>query len=84
MIFWSLKIIFISVIFIFIIDNLILFFKDNLTVPKRKDYIYAPIKKYDDIFDTFKNQPTIAEVSRPNESEDMKQDLINFMKKQFS
>jgi hypothetical protein len=83
MIFWSLKIIFISVIFIFIIDNLILFFKDNLTVPKRKDYIYAPIKKYDDIFDTFKNK-SIAESSKSNESDDMKQDLINFMKKQFS
>ena len=83
MIFWSLKIICISVIFIFIIDNLILFFKDNLTVPKRKDYIYAPIKKYDDIFDTFKNQSN-AEPSRPNESDDMKQDLINFMKKQFA
>lgn len=83
MIFWSLKIIFISIIFIFIIDNLILFFKDNLTVPKTKDYIYAPTKKYDAIFDTFKNEP-MAEPPKSNESDDMKQDLINFMKKQFS
>ena len=78
---WSIKIITISVIFIFIMHSLILFFKDNLTVPKTKDYIYAPIKKYDAIFDTFKNET--AEPPKNNEAEDMKQDLINFMKKQF-
>lgn len=40
-----------SVIFIFIIHSLINFFRDNLTVPKVKDLVNAPSKKYENMYD---------------------------------
>jgi hypothetical protein len=44
MIFWSIRIIIISVIFIYLIHSLFLFFKDTLTTPKIKDLVNIPNK----------------------------------------
>ena len=37
MLFWSLKVILFSLVFIFIIHHLLQFFKSNLTIPKTKE-----------------------------------------------
>ena len=52
MLFWTLQITIISIILIFLVHPLIVFFKSNLTVPKVKDLVNAPVQKYDDIFRT--------------------------------
>lgn len=50
MVYWTIKTILISVIFIFLIHHLIEFFKNTLTVPKVKDLVNIPAQKYDHIF----------------------------------
>ena len=52
---WIIKITIISIIFIFLIHHLIIFFRDTLTVPKIKDLVNTPTKKYEDIFNTISN-----------------------------
>ena len=39
MIFWFLKVSFLSFLFIFLIDHLFNYFKNNLTIPKTKDLV---------------------------------------------
>ena len=56
---WILQISIISIIFIFLVHHLLCFFKSTLTVPKMKDLVNSPIKKYQDIFDTITNSNTI-------------------------
>ena len=55
MLFWITQISIISIIFIFLVHHLISFFKSTLTVPKIKDLVNSPIKKYQGIFDTISN-----------------------------
>ena len=52
---WILQISIISIIFIFLVHHLLCFFKTTLTVPKMKDLVNSPVKKYQDIFDTISN-----------------------------
>ena len=47
---WILQMTVLSIIFIFLIHHLILFFKENLTVPKIKDLVNAPSQKYKDMY----------------------------------
>ena len=49
---WILQISIISIIFIFLVHHLLCFFKATLTIPKIKDLVNSPVKKYQDIFDT--------------------------------
>ena len=88
----------VSIIFIFVIHYLINFFKDNLTVPKTKDLVNAPNKKYENMYNV------ISSSSNNNSSEDnnnnnnkhneydllptetpksMKDELKSFLKKQL-
>jgi hypothetical protein len=55
---WILQISIISIIFIFLVHHLLCFFKTTLTVPKMKDLVNSPVKKYQDIFDTISNSNT--------------------------
>lgn len=55
MLVWILEISIISIIFIFLVHHLLCFFKSTLTVPKLKDLVNSPAKKYQDIFDTITN-----------------------------
>ena len=55
MLVWILEISIISIIFIFLVHHLICFFNSTLTVPKLKDLVNSPAKKYQDIFDTITN-----------------------------
>jgi hypothetical protein len=50
MLFWSIKITFLSIILIFLVHYLINFFKSTLTVPKIKDLVNTPTQKYENMF----------------------------------
>lgn len=47
---WTLQAISISILFIFLVHNLLSFLKSTLTVPKIKDLVNSPAQKYNDMF----------------------------------
>ena len=53
---WIIQISLISIIFIFLVHHLLLFFKSTLTVPKIKDLVNSPNQKYQHIYDTILNK----------------------------
>ena len=55
---WVIQISLISIIFIFLVHHLIMFFKSTLTVPKIKDLVNSSNQKYQNIFDTLSNNYT--------------------------
>jgi cell shape-determining protein MreC len=63
---WILQISIISIIFIFLVHHLLYFFKSTLTVPKTKDLVNSPAKKYQDIFDTISNTNSNYSKNRNN------------------
>lgn len=85
----------VSVIFIFVIHYLINFFRDNLTVPKIKDLVNAPNKKYENMFNVISSSQTETSPkyndydllpSAPTSvlpQESMKDELKSFLKKQM-
>jgi hypothetical protein len=95
---WLIQISIISIIFIFIVHNLIGFFKSTLTVPKIKDLVNTPSQKYQHIFDTITHKdnknvsyteldllPTDTSIlSLPTQTSSMKDELKTFLKKQFN
>ena len=52
---WIIQIAIISIIFIFLVHHLIIFFKTTLTIPKVKDLVNSSNYKYKNIFDTISN-----------------------------
>ena len=52
MLFWIIRQVIISFIFIFTAHYIYNYFKKNLTVPKIKDLIKKPIKQYEQIYQT--------------------------------
>lgn len=52
---WIIQIAIISFIFIYLVHHLLNFFKNMLTIPKVKDLVDSPNKKYEDIFATLNN-----------------------------
>jgi hypothetical protein len=60
---WIIQITIISFIFIFLIDHLIKFFTNTLTVPKIKDLVNNPHKKYESIYQILLNSKNIKEDS---------------------
>ena len=68
---WILQISIISIIFIFLVHHLLCFFKATLTVPKMKDLVNSPVKKYQDIFDTITNTNTNTNYNKylPNDND---------------
>ncbi len=55
MLFYTIKAICISLLLIALIHYLYSFFKDTLTVPKIKDLVNKPAKRYDEMFDIISN-----------------------------
>lgn len=47
---WILQISLISIIFIILVHNILLYFKSTLTVPKIKDLVTSSNKRYQDIY----------------------------------
>jgi hypothetical protein len=88
MLFWTLQISVISIILIFLVHHLFLFFKSTLTVPKIKDLVNAPAQKYEQIYNTmasssnFKSDimPSPELVTSGSEVASMKDELKNFLK----
>jgi len=66
-----------SIIFIFLIHHLILFFKENLTVPKIKDLVNAPSQKYKDMYKIIsqdkENQENLESISKVNNGKEYHQ-----------
>ena len=99
MLFWTIQVTLISIILIFLINHLLVFFKTNLTTPKIKDLVNAPTQKYDAIFNAMNfnamntssansvniNNISLEELLPPIQPDpvDMKNELKQFMKKQF-
>jgi hypothetical protein len=89
---WIIQISLISIIFIFLVHHILLFFKSTLTVPKIKDLVDSPNKKYQNIYDTITTKPSsytnIDLLPEPNvivanETNTMKDELKHFLKKQL-
>ena len=88
----------VSIIFIFVLHYLINFFKDNLTVPKTKDLVNAPNKKYENMYNVISSSSSSSSSSFSPASnyndydllplsvepkESMKDELKSFLKKQL-
>jgi hypothetical protein len=73
---WIIQISLISIIFIFLVHHLIIFFKSTLTVPKIKDLVNSPNQKYQHIFDTIlnKSNKSLSSSSFSPESSDSSSD----------
>jgi len=91
---WVLQITIISIIFIFLVHHLINFFKSTLTVPKIKDLVNSPTKKYEQIYNTISNSKInpidsklnydISDLLPKPDTDSMKSELKNFLKKQLN
>ena len=51
MLLWSIQISVTSIILIFLVHHLIVFFKNTLTIPKIKDLVNGPIQKYENMYE---------------------------------
>jgi hypothetical protein len=92
MLFWTLQITIISIILIFLVHNLIIFFKSTLTVPKIKDLVNAPAQKYEHMYNTMSSRdytdsllPPEIGIFKPSASpvpdvKSMKDELKSFLK----
>jgi len=74
---WILQITIISIILIFLVHSLIQFFKDTLTIPKIKDLVNSPTKKYENMFLAMRHGKN-SEYNRhyTNYGEDYKKSLL--------
>jgi len=76
MLFWTLQITVISIILIFLVHNLIGFFKSTLTVPKVKDLVNAPAQKYENMLNVlsgssgYSNHSSNAYLPPPDEEDE--------------
>jgi hypothetical protein len=86
--YWIIKVSILSLIFIFLLHYLYSFFISTLTVPKVKDLVTLPQKKYNEMFDSLQQQQQMPlqringnnENSANTSTQSMKEDLIHFLK----
>lgn len=97
---WIIQISLISIIFIFLVHHLLMFFKTTLTVPKIKDLVNSPNQKYQNIYDTLNSTsanksyisgytdidllPSSDKNDITSETNSMKNELKSFLKKQLN
>jgi hypothetical protein len=88
---WIIQISIISIIFIFLVHHILMFFKETLTVPKIKDLVNSPNQKYQNIYDTISHKSTsytnidlLPSEVIPSEKNNMKDELKSFLKKQLN
>jgi hypothetical protein len=93
---WIIQIAIISLIFIFLIHHLIIFLTSTLTIPKIKDLVDSPTKKYENIFNIISNNSNSNSNPNPNfsytdidllpsaEPSSMKDELKSFLKTQLN
>jgi len=86
MILFIIKLAIFFIVLIYLVDRLIFFFKENLTIPKTKDLVNLTPKKYEEMLNTIKNRDkekiVITETSSQTNNH-MKEELTNFLKKQL-
>lgn len=82
---WSIQIILISVILIFLVHHIIYFLKSTLTIPKIKDLVHSPLQKYEHIIQNMSsnNIPTPSVLLQPQDRDAMKNELKTFLKNQL-
>ena len=96
----TIKILFISILFIFLVHHLICFFKNTLTIPKTKDLVTSSSKKYENMLSIIANTNTNTNTSLSKQITDyteidllpssesemtsMKDELKSFIKKQWN
>jgi hypothetical protein len=88
MLFWTLQITIISIILIFLVHNLIGFFKSTLTVPKVKDLVNAPAQKYENMLSVLSGSSSSSNSGSPSSNiylpepgaSSMKNELKSFLK----
>jgi hypothetical protein len=78
MILWALQSAILSVALIFLVHHLFQFFKSTLTVPKIKDLVNAPARKYEAMYNVIKSNGQST-----NKNDNMKEELKSFFKKQM-
>lgn len=91
---WIIQISLISIIFIFLVHHLLMFFKSTLTVPKIKDLVNSPNQKYKNIYETLSNNTYSNDYTdidllprddfENNEQNTMKNELKTFLKKKLN
>ena len=87
---WIIQISIISIIFIFLVHHLLIFFKSTLTVTKIKDLVNSPSKKYQNIYDTISHKSDSNSYTNIDllpisiEKNNMKDELKTFLKKQLN
>jgi cell shape-determining protein MreC len=81
---WVLQFSLLSLILIFLVHHLFTFFKDTLTIPKTKDLVNTPTRKYETMFQVMGNGANniINVTSSSLDAEDMKNELKNYLKAQ--
>jgi hypothetical protein len=98
MLYWTIQVIFFSILFILLIHHILDFLKSTLTVPKVKDLVNTRNQKYENIYETITNsnsnnhKETTSENSISYTMEDllpktdisMKDELKNFLKSQLN
>jgi len=95
MLIWIIQVIIFSIILIFLVHHLILFFKSTLTVPKIKDLVNTSTQKYESMFNVISNKDntsssyeqtdySIIDLLPKSEDNSMKSELKNFLKKQLT
>jgi hypothetical protein len=92
---WAIQIAIISIILIFLVHHLIIFFKSTLTVPKIKDLVNTPTQKYENMYsiinngnasnksDNNKEYTLIDLLPSKNDEPNMKDELKHFLKSQL-
>ena len=75
MFFYVLQSLILSLLLIFLVHYLFEFFKSTMTVPKVKDLVKGPSKRYDEIYSV---------IHTPKSTEAMKDELKNFLRQQMS
>jgi len=77
MLFWIFKITIISIVLIFLVHHLLIFFKSTLTVPKIKDMVHVQ----DDLINSINSlKTTQTTIDNPTNINSMKDDLKFFLK----
>lgn len=89
---WIIQMTILSTIFIFLIHQLIIFFKENLTIPKIKDLVNTPCQKYENIYQIISQDKEKQDIIQELQKEDllpkqdiknMKNELKSFLKEQL-
>jgi hypothetical protein len=94
---WIIQITIISIVLIFLVHDLINFFKSTLTVPKIKDLVNTPSQKYENMYNIINqhkaannnlesnnnNEYTLIDLLPKKDDSNMKSELKNFLKSQL-